>query len=154
MGMAGLSSWVGENWFNLIQTTGIMGSLLMTAAASHREAKAREIENLLTISAQHRNLWGEAQRRTDLQRIFQGDIDVLKIPATVVEEIFLNEVIVHFQLGWQLSKSGAFIKLGEMQSDVRGFFSLPLPRAVWEKTKKYRNPQFMRFVENALLAVR
>jgi hypothetical protein len=54
--MDGFSSWIDRN-FNLIQTVGIIGSLLMTAAASRRVAKAREIENLLTITENHRNLW-------------------------------------------------------------------------------------------------
>jgi hypothetical protein len=34
--------------------------------------------------------------------------------------------------------------------DAGEFFSLPLPRAVWEKTKKFRNPRFVRFVERAM----
>jgi hypothetical protein len=40
--------------------------------------------------------------------------------------------------------------LKELADDVREFFSLPLPRAVWEKTKKNRNRRFVRFVERAL----
>jgi hypothetical protein len=47
-GVVVVSSLAGENWCNLIQTVGIMGSLWMAAAAAHREAKAREIENILT----------------------------------------------------------------------------------------------------------
>lgn len=148
--MVALSSWAGENWFNLIQTAGIMASVLLAAAAAHREAKAREIENLLTITDQHRNLWSEVQKRSDLLRILQQDVNVLTTPVTIAEEIFLNEVIVHFQLGWQLSKSGAIITLEDLKLDARGFFSLPLPRAVWEKTKSLRNKRFVRFVEKAL----
>jgi hypothetical protein len=40
--------------------------------------------------------------------------------------------------------------LKEMKSDIRDFFALPLPRAVWEKTKVCRNQRFVRFVERAL----
>jgi len=148
--MVALSSWAGENWFNVVQTAGIIGGLLMTSAAAHREAKAREIENLLTITDQHRNLWGQIQNRADLLRILQPDASVLTKPITVPEEIFLNEVIVHFQTGWQLSKSGAMISLRDMELDARHFFSLPLPYAVWEKTKNSRCRQFVRFIERAL----
>ena len=148
--MVALSSWAGENWFNVVQTAGIVGGLLMTSAAAHREAKAREIENLLTITEQHRNLWGQIQYRADLLRILQPDANVLTKPITVPEEIFLNEVIVHFQTGWQLSKSGAMISLRDLELDARHFFSLPLPHTVWEKTKNSRNRQFVRFIERVL----
>ena len=85
--MDGLSSWVKDNWFNVIQTVGVVGSLLLAAAAARRGAKAREIENLLTITENHRNLWNEAHQRDDLARIFQTDIDALKNPATVAETV-------------------------------------------------------------------
>jgi len=35
---------------------------------------------------------------------------------------------------------------------IRGFFSLPLPRTDWEKTKASRNHGFVRFVNNSLKA--
>jgi hypothetical protein len=58
-------------------------------------------------------------------------------------------VIVHFQTGWWLAKSGGITTLGELKADARSFFALPLPRAVWEKTKGIRNRRFVRFVERA-----
>jgi len=148
--MVALSSWAGENWFNLIQTVGIMGSLWLATAAANRDAKAREVENLLTLSEHHRELWETVPRRKDLERIFQSDVDAKLNPATVAEMEFLNLVIVHFQTGWRIAKSGGITTLGEMKADVRGFFSLPLPHAAWEKTKEFRNPRFVRFVERAM----
>ena len=148
--MDGFSSWIDSNWFNIIQTVGIMGSLLMTAAAANRDSKAREVENLLTLNGQHRELWSGLIHQTELQRILKSDADVLNIPVTAAEREFLNLVFVHFQTGWTIAKSGALITLEEMKSDVREFFSLPLPRAVWEKTKSFRNRQFVKFIQVAL----
>ncbi|MGA2248193.1 MAG: hypothetical protein ABSH48_24685 [Verrucomicrobiota bacterium] len=54
--MANFASWVGNNWFNVIQTAGVIGSLLMAASASNREAKAKETENILTLSEHHRKI--------------------------------------------------------------------------------------------------
>jgi hypothetical protein len=34
-----------------------------------------------------------------------------------------------------------------LRQDVRSFFSLPLPKAVWEKTKIFQNQDFVKFVE-------
>lgn len=122
----------------------------MATAAARREAKSREIENLLTISEHHRSLWNEAHQRQDLERIFRAEVDVLKNPITVAESEFLNFVLGHFQAGWILSKSGAAISLNEMRADVKDFFALPLPRAVWEKTKVMRNRRFGKFVESGI----
>ena len=109
-----------------------------------------EIQNLLTLSEQHRNLWKEAYQREELQRVFREDVDLLGTPATVAEEEFLNVVIVQFQVGWHVGKAGGIITTRELSADVRGFFRLPLPRAAWEKTKAFRNPRFVRFVDRAL----
>jgi hypothetical protein len=148
--MGGISSWLDGNWFNLIQTVGIMGSLWLAAAAAIREAKAREIENLLTIAQNHRELWSGVYQRRELDRIFQMDADVKTIPVTVAEKEFLNLVMVHYQMGWRIAKAGGITTLTELAADVRGFFALPLPRSVWEKTKANRNPRFVLFVEQTL----
>jgi hypothetical protein len=148
--MGAFALWVDGSWFNVIQTAGIIGSLWLAMAAANRDAKAKEIENLLSLSEHHRELWKEIPQRKDLARIFQTDADVLLTPPTVAETEFLNLVFVHFQTGWRIAKAGGITTLKEMQADIRDFFSLPLPRAVWEKTKNCRNWQFVRFVKQAL----
>ena len=148
--MVGLYSWVEGNWFNIVQTAGIVGSLCLAAAAANREAKASEIENLLTISNHHREVWKGVYERRELERIFRADIGIQPNPVTVAEEEFINLVVVHFQTTWFVTKTGGIITFKELAGDARAFFSLPLPRAVWEKTKEFRNPKFVRFVERAL----
>jgi hypothetical protein len=148
--MSGLSSWLDGNWFNVMQTTGIMGSLWLTVMAARREAKVKKIENLLTLSEHHRALWSDVSQRRELARIFQNNEDALSSSLTLAEEEFINLAIVHFQTGWRVAKNGGLTSLKELGADVRGFFSLPLPRAVWEKTRKSRNQKFVRFVERSL----
>lgn len=148
--MVGFYSWVEGNWFNIVQTAGIMGSLCLAAAAANREAKASEIENLLTISNHHRELWKGVYQRQELERILRADTDIQAIPVTVAEEEFINMVMVHFQTTWFVAKTGGLITLKELAGDAQAFFSLTLPRAVWEKTKQCRNQRFVRFVERAL----
>ena len=69
---------------------------------------------------------------------------------TVAEEEFLNLAFAHFQTSWRIAKAGGIITLGELAIDAHDFLDLPLPRAVWEKTKRFRNPRFVRFVEQAM----
>jgi len=148
--MGGISSWVEVNWFNLFQSLGIIGSLLITAAASNREARAREIENLLVIAEHHRELWTSAYQQPQLERIFKTNADVTAKPVQVAEEEFLNLVIVQYQITWCIAKAGGIVTLNELAADARGFFSLPLPHVVWNKTKRFRNQRFVRFVDGAL----
>jgi len=148
--MSAISAWVDANWFNLIQTLGIVGGLWFTASAANREAKAKEVENLLTLAEHHQGLWNGVTQRKDLARVFRSDVDALSTPPSIAENVFLNSVIVHFQTGWWIARSGGITNLDELKTDARSFFSLPLPRAVWEKTKATRNQRFVRFVESAL----
>ncbi len=112
--------------------------------------KSKEAKNILALSEQHRALWNEARHREELLRVFQADNSLSTKPITTSEEVFLNEVIVYYETGWQMAKAGTVLTLKSLAADIQGFFNLPLPRAIWEKTKKYRNPKFVRFVEDAM----
>ena len=124
----------------------------MTAAASRREARAREIENLLTISAHHRALWGGITAKPELQRILKTDVDVFKNPVTVPEEVFINEAFAQYLTSWRIANIGGIITLKELAADAKWFFSLPLPHAVWEKNIDFKNGKFVRFVRKAIEA--
>ena len=146
--MAGFAHWIDSN-FNVIQTIGILGSLWLAVIAAHREARAKESENLLTIAEHHRELWGEAWSRKDLKRVFLGDANLSR-PISIAEAEFLRLVISHFQTVWLVARSGGLLTLHELALDAGDFFSLPIPRQVWEETKRFRNPKFVRFVERAI----
>ena len=146
--MAGFLSWVDSN-FSFIQTIGIIGSILLGFAAANRESKEKAASTLLTIEAQHRELWDRAYERENLARIFRADAD-LSQPISIAEEEFLRLVISHFQTIWLIARNGGLLTLRELALDAQDFFSLPLPRAMWEKTKIFRNPKFVRFIEKAL----
>ena len=101
---------------------------------------------------QHRELWSEAHRRSDLARIFQPDLDLIAAPVTVAEDEYLNLVIDHFHTGWLLVITGVILKANVLAADAHAFFSLPLPRRVWDMTRHRRDPAFVRFIEEGLLA--
>ena len=151
--MAGITPWLDGNWFNLLQALGIIGTLLFAGIGVHREAKAREVENLLTLAAHHRELWSHFIGKKELERVFNPSVNLNETPPTVAETEFLNLLIVQIQTGWRIATGGGITSLNEMQSDIQGTFSLPLPRAVWEQTKRFRNRKFVRFVEAALKAI-
>lgn len=122
----------------------------MNAAASNREAKSREIDNILTLSDHHRNLWGEVVQNPELQRVLLPDVDVVKKPPTLAEEVFINKAFAQYLTTWRIVKVGGMITLNELAKDAKWFFSRPLPHTVWAKTKGSKNPEFVEFVEEAL----
>lgn len=142
--MSGIPSWVKENWFTVVQTVGIIGGLWFTSATFRST-------NLLTLAEQHRALWRDALERPGLRRVFLEKVERVE-PVTIEEEEFLNLVIVHFETGWQMAAPGTILTKEILARDVRGFFSKPIPNAVWEKTKGTRNPQFVAFIDRALEA--
>jgi hypothetical protein len=142
--------WLRENWFPFVQTVGIIGGLVFTGLSIRQATRARKASDLLALTGQHRELWDEVYSRPGLGRIFAEATDLIASPVTVAEERFLNEVIVHFQMGWQLSSSGSMLSKSAITADVRRFFRLPLPSLVWRETKSSRDPKFVAFIESCL----
>jgi hypothetical protein len=148
--MADFSSWLQDNWPNAIAAAGIIGGLLFTSASFRADAKNRLIKNLLALDERHRALWSEVKQRPELKRILSKNVDLLASPLTAEEDVSMWQIIQQFETGWRVEK---ILKRGELNllaRDVAEFFSLPIPRAVWERDKRCRSPRFVRFVEQAL----
>lgn len=148
--MGTLAAWIDQNWFNLAQTLGILGTSVLATATLRRDTRARKLGDYLTVIGQHRELWSEVHRRPDLARLFQAKVDLIATPATVAEEQFLNLVIDHFHTGWLLVNEGVVLKAAVLSADAHAFFSLPLPRLAWMSTRHERDPAFVRFIEEAM----
>ena len=53
----GADEWILHNWFELLSSVGVVGGLWYTGVSVHSGAKAQRIANLLTLTANHRELW-------------------------------------------------------------------------------------------------
>ena len=148
--MGDMGQWIAENWFNLLSTVGIVGSLLFTAISLHSETKTRRIANLLTITANHRDVWKEFFRFPELARVIEPTADVSKQPITPAEQIFVNMVISHTGSVYEAIKDELLTKQDGLRRDVKAFFSLPVPKAVWTRTKLLQNQDFAAFIESSL----
>ncbi len=127
-----------------------MLGLVYTAITLTRDAKDRRRSDVLALMQQHRELWSEVHRRSELQRVLGEAVDLVAHPITVAEQEFLNLVIIHFHTGWQLAQEETAVTLKTLKADARNFFNLPIPNAVWEQTKRTRDPKFVKFLEGCL----
>jgi hypothetical protein len=148
--MVDLSSWFQNNWSSAIGAAGIIGSLLFTAASLRAETKNRLIANLLALDERHRALWSEVKQRPELKRILAEKVDLIAQPLTSQEDVSMWQIVQQFETGWRIETILNRGELNALARDAATFFSLPIPHSVWNKTKAFRNPKFVRFIDKAL----
>jgi len=148
--MGDMAQWFAENWFDLFSSAGIIGGLWFTAVSLRSETKTRRVANLLTITANYREVWKEFFHSPELVRVIEPLADVSKQPVTPAEEFFVHTVISHTSSMYEALKDELVIKQEGLRRDVKSFFSLPIPKAVWQSTKLLQNQDFAAFIESSL----
>jgi hypothetical protein len=148
--MGDMGQWLAENWFNLFSSAGIIGGLWFTAVSLNSETKTRRVANLLTITANYREVWKEFFQNPVLIRVIDPRANVLKKPVTSDEEFFVHMIISHISSVYEALKDELVTKQEGLRRDVKSFFSLPIPKAVWNNTKLLQNQDFAAFIESSL----
>lgn len=145
----GASNWFTDHWFDLLQTIGIVGSLLFSAYTTRRDEESRRIANLISINQEHRQIWKELYAHPELSRVTAKNVDLISAPVTDQEEVLVNSLIIHLDTVHRAIRSGLYVKIEGLQADIRDFFSLPIPKAVWNKVKPFQNADFVHYIEAA-----
>jgi len=143
-----MGDWITGHWFDLFQTVGIIGGLLLAAYTTWKDAQARRIGNSIAINGQYRTIWKDIYEHPALARVLEKDADAKDISTG--EELFVTTLISHLSTVFRAMKQGEFVKLEGLQNDVREFFTLPIPKAVWEKLKPFQDDDFVALVESCL----
>lgn len=146
----GFLQWITTHWLDFLQSIGIVGGLFFSGYNSRKEAHARGIANLIAINSQYRQNWGVLYDRAKHGRVLNTDVDIFKKPISEEESIFVTILILHLGTAYQAMKQGEFISLEGLKNDIKSFFSLPIPKAVWQKSKPLQNRDFANFVESSL----
>ena len=142
-----MEEWIFAHWLDVLNATGVVGGLLFTAFSLREETKTRRVGNLLTLTANHREVWSTLFRYPALYRVLDSRVDLLKQPATREEELLVNLVIKHLCAVFDAMRDGLFVRPEGMRRDVAWFFSLPIPQAVWQKFAPLQDEDFVAFVE-------
>ena len=141
-------TWFKDSWFQALQTLSIVCGLLFTAYTVQFDGKARKVENLLSITASHREIWSELYNRPALERILLPSANIVTKPVTRDEEMFVHLVFLHAGAAYQAIKEKLFEKPHGLEADLGMFLSLPIPEVVWERMRTFYQPDFVRFVES------
>ena len=144
-----LWDWFEGNWFVLLQSAGIIGSLLFTAFTIRSDLKERRIANLFALTQNHRDIWENLFSLPELARVLDPSPDLNHVPITAPERLFVLLIILHLNAAFRAFESGLLKKPEELQRDVHTLFSLPIPYTVWQRMKEFQDADFVRFVEMA-----
>lgn len=145
-----LGQWIGQNWFVLLQSFAIVASLLFTTITLRRDAKGRRIANLIDLTASHRNVWMQFDRRPELARVLDPEADLGVKVVTESERIFVTFLILHLSCVYHALEDALSISPEGLRQDVKSLFSLPIPNAVWENIKTLQDRKFVMFVDECL----
>ncbi len=135
--------------FDLLGSVAIIASLLFTAVELQHVGKAQRVSNLLTITRHHREIWSELYRQPALKRVLNSKADLTKNPVTTEEELFVTFLILHLNSVFKANHAKMFEPATTLRRDIAGLFALPIPMAVWQKSRVLQDADFIAFVESA-----
>lgn len=142
-----IPSWLTKNWFQLVQTIGIAFGLALSSWAAYAQCRALRVEALVRLTEGHRSLWQGVFEKPALLRVINPRADVAAKPISGEERLFVLLLVLHLKTAFDASAAGVIAPIWGLERDVRAFFSLPIPRAVWEGVREFQSPEFRNFVE-------
>lgn len=146
--MVEVLNWISQNWFASLNASAVVGSLLFTAVSLRAQRRTNRVANLLTLTANHRDIWVRLFERPNLRRVLQRDVDLDEVPLEWDEALLVRLIIVHLHSVYRAISEDLLLKPQGLRRDVWWLFSLPIPCLVWEKTKVLHDDDFVAFVED------
>jgi hypothetical protein len=146
----GAFAWIAGHWVDLLQSVGIIGGLVFTAHSIRKEARARQIGNMMAAAQQHHAIWKELYDRPHLLRVVDENAVLDEKPITDEEQMFVSSIIIHLDSIHRAIKAKMFLSQEGLRRDVKGFLSRPVPKAIWEKLRPLQDRDFVEFIEECL----
>lgn len=141
---------LGGHWFELLQTASIVVGFLTAVHSIREDTKERRIENLFTLTQGYRDIWWKLFERAELVRILDDKPDLNRQPATPEEELFVHTLILHLRSAFKARALGMQFDDDALTSDIRQFFTRPIPSSVWAKSKQFQDADFVTFVNDCI----
>lgn len=145
--MGELVRWFFDHAVQLIEGGGIMLGLLFNGLALRADVRSRQADILMKLTENHRDLWIYRDEHPELKRLFHLKVDLKADPVTPPEARFIQYFINHVFITFRTGKLGLYHSPEQLESDLRDFFSFPIPRAAWEKLRRYQDRDFVEFID-------
>ena len=144
-----INDFIFKNWFDLLQSSFIVGGFIISFISTQNDIRSRKIEHLLHINQSYRQIWSKTYTYPELLRIRETSIDLKTNPITEPERRMIREMIIHIYAIYEAIKSKQ-IEKGEMDKDIYDFLQLPIPNSIWEEVKMYHNKKFIDYIDELL----
>jgi len=148
--MLAFESSLATNLFLLVETIGVVSSLLFTAHTVRAAEKSQRLTNLFSLTSYHRQIWMQLFTKPELRRVMNPSVDVHDQDITEEERLFVKLLILHLSTTYQATELHAVVPIEGLEKDVASFISLPIPYKVWSEISRYQNRDFVRFVQKSL----
>jgi hypothetical protein len=77
-------------------------------------------------------------------------VDISARPVTETERHFVELLITHVHSAYELLEVDLVLRPGNLEKDIAAFFTLPIPKSVWESVKSVHDEGFVRFVQSCV----
>ncbi len=145
------------NPFDAIGYIAVVATLLFTAVELRQAKvelrhlqKSQQVGNLIANTREHREIWSLYLSTPTVSRVLDRNANLVKTPLSSHELIFVNLLILHLNSTFQAAKADMLVPPQRLRDDIRNLFSLPVPRAAWQKSRAVQDEDFVQFVEAAI----
>ncbi len=138
--------WLANKWFEIIQTVIVSIGLLATLHTIKEDTHSKKVQNAISLTTNHRELWSMMLQNPRLKRVLNARVDVIRKPPTPEEELFVQMMILHLRTALKARETKLEFGDEDIRTDVQEIFSLPIPKAVWEKTEHLHDDDLARLV--------
>jgi hypothetical protein len=114
------------------------------------DSRERKVQSVFTLTAAHRDIWSKVYEHPNLARVLRPDAESKIVAVSNEEELFVHMLILHLSASYLARKLGMYFQEEGLRLDIREFFSRPIPKAVWEKSKQFQDKDFVEFVESCI----
>lgn len=139
----GISEWIGANWFVLLQTIGIIASLLFTGFSMRAETRSRRLNNVIRLSDNHRSIWSLVFDRPHLRRHFANGVNAER-------RLLVIMLILHLHTTYRAVQAQELVAPTQLAEDIRQFFSDEFSLGIWKDVSRLQEPDFVEFVDSTL----
>lgn len=134
----------------LVQSAGIVLSILLSAYLMIRDKRSRRLANYIQLVQYHRDIWRMTLELDGLDRVTSRDPALSSEEPSVREAQFLTFIFLHMTCSFELAKQNEIITIEQLQFDFTEFLKAPLVAAFWSARKQYYNTDFAAFVDGCV----
>ena len=146
-----IAEWMAQlPWVDLLQSGSIIAGLLFTAFNIRADSRERKIQSLFTLTAAHREIWSKLYEHPELSRVLLPEVETEPLVISDDERLFVHLLILHLAASYRARKLGLYFQEEGLRADIKQFFSRPIPKLVWDKSRLYQERDFVAFVDSCI----